>query len=523
MQKKRFCAMAMTAILLLNLTPVLGEERQPTTTIAPSGVIVTAEERLLIADTYSKGIWEQLPDGVSKRIAGREGVLDVNGDPIGGYHDGAAKDAAFLSPWAIAPFGEGYAITDTQNHVVRFYAKDKVSTLAGAGTIGANNDTGVKASFSHPTGLVADGKGGLFVADTGNSVIRFIDAQGLVSTYAGSDEGCADGSLSTVKFNEPTGLFFQDGVLYVADTGNHRICKIENGMVTTLAGGLTSEAGLIDGNISMARFEAPQGVLVEGNTIYIADTGNGAIRVLKDGIVSTLFSMGELKNGLFPVSPRSLCFVGDSLYVGDVFSRMLLSIPLTKTTEVPTRNPFLDVPDDRWFAPAVQRVRQKNLLLGTSDTMFSPQGTTTRAMVVTVLSRMERLSDPNVKIMGEHPFTDVPRGAYFTNSVGWANTAGIGSGITKTEFMPNATITRGELVSFLYRYGSYKKLTSLSEKMDLSGFIDSKELPTYTQDAFAWACATGLVVGNTEKALCATDPVTRGELAVMVDRFLTLT
>ena len=191
-------------------------------------------------------------------------------------------------------------------------------------------------AFDTPTGLAVDDDGTVYIADTGNNVIRAMDSDGNVTTYAGGEEGCTLGTLKQVRFSQPTGLYYADGVLYVADSGNHRIVAIENGMVTLVAGAqLTGDAAVegdyLDGKAEEARFANPQGIAVDdAGAVYVADTGNSAVRVIRDGFVVTLIS-GEAD--IRCVSPRGLLVQGDTLLVGDVFTNTLTSYDVRQLTK----------------------------------------------------------------------------------------------------------------------------------------------------------------------------------------------
>jgi streptogramin lyase len=169
-----------------------------------------------------------------------------------------------------------------------------VSTLAGsAGIAGSADGVGASARFNHPTGIAIDGAGNIYVADTTNNTVRKITATGAVSTIAGLPgvSGNQDGVGSDALFNSPGGLAVDGyGNVYVADTGNSTIRKVSaSGVVTTIAG-LPGIAGLMDGPGNNAWFNQPKGIVLSSNgTLYVADTGNAAIRaVTLGGSVTTL-------------------------------------------------------------------------------------------------------------------------------------------------------------------------------------------------------------------------------------------
>ena len=156
-------------------------------------------------------------------------------------------------------------------------------TSAGSGTRGDDNGAGTVARFNLPYGVAVDSDGNLYVADSNNHRIRKITSGGVVSTLAGSGtEGYHDATGTEAQFNIPTGVAVDsDGNLYVADTDNHRIRKITSGgVVSTLAGSGTE--GYHDATGTEAQFAAPAGVAVDSSgNVYVADSGNHRIRKIE--------------------------------------------------------------------------------------------------------------------------------------------------------------------------------------------------------------------------------------------------
>ncbi len=195
-----------------------------------------------------------------------------------------------------------------------------VSTRAG-GVEGYLDETGPAARFSQPNGLATDSAGNLYVADTTNHRIRKITAAGVVSTVAGTGlPGFADGPVESAQFDEPAGIAVgANGVLYVTD--NHRVRVIADGVVTTLAG--TGEASFNDGLGVASRFHSPAGIAVAaGGVLYVADTINGRIRkVYPDGEVETLVNLGPASR------PSDLALDGDgNVYVADAANHQVLRV-----------------------------------------------------------------------------------------------------------------------------------------------------------------------------------------------------
>jgi len=166
-----------------------------------------------------------------------------------------------------------------------------VTPLAGDGRIGARDGAAAQAQFADPYGLAWDPHGTLYVSDAGdNDRIRVVHADGSVTTLAGGTEGFADGQGASARFNTPSGLALDAvGNLYVADTGNHAIRKVTpGGVVTTLAG--DGQPGWRDGPGAQARFDGPMGLAIDAaGRVIVADAYNDRIRaVAPDGTVSTI-------------------------------------------------------------------------------------------------------------------------------------------------------------------------------------------------------------------------------------------
>ena len=209
-----------------------------------------------------------------------------------GYLDGPGADARFASLVGLVVDAQGNIfVTDQGNHTIRkITAAGVVSTFAGtAGDREIVDGQGAAARFSGPGGLAVDASGNLYVSD--ESLIRKVSPSAIVSSFAGSRYGNADGLGAAAQFNLPEGLGVDaGGNVYVADNLNYTIRKITpEGLVSTLAG-LAGQLGATDGPGSVAQFYEPGGVAVDAaGYAYIADTGNSLIRKISPtGEVSTL-------------------------------------------------------------------------------------------------------------------------------------------------------------------------------------------------------------------------------------------
>lgn len=181
--------------------------------------------------------------------------------------------------------------------------------------------------------------------------------------------------------------------------------------------------------------------------------------------------------------------------------------------EFGTNLPFTDVSSSAWYADAVRYVYKNGMMNGTSDTEFSPNATTNRAMLVTILHRLE-----NTPSAAASSFTDVVSGSYYADAVNWAAANGIVNGITATSFAPNTAITREQMATILYRYAQYKGY-DVSASNNLSAYTDAANISSYATTAMQWANAEGLITGNTTTTLNPTGNATRAEVATILMRF----
>ena len=215
-----------------------------------------------------------------------------------GYVNDTGTAARFAAPYGLATDGANVYVADTNNNAIRqiVIATAVVTTLAGdsAGASGYVDGTGTSARFDFPNGLATDGAGKVYVADSGNNTIRKIDINTqAVSTLAGSaGYGYVNATGASARFDALNGLATDSaGNVYVADTDNNAIRKITPaGVVTTFAGSATGLAGNTDGPGTTALFDGPWGVATDSSdNVYVADYNNDTIRkITPAGVVSTL-------------------------------------------------------------------------------------------------------------------------------------------------------------------------------------------------------------------------------------------
>ena len=185
---------------------------------------------------------------------------------------------------------------DYHNQICKVSPSGAVITLAGSGSAGSADGLGTAATFNQPSGIAVDSAGAVYVADSANHRIRKIDPTGIVTTLAGSGTaGSADGIGTAAQFDLPQGLTVDSsGRVYVADTFNHRIRAIDpSGMVTTIAG--TGSVGSTDGTGTIASFRFPSGLALDAaGDLYVADSANNTVRkIMPNGLTTTVAGNGS--------------------------------------------------------------------------------------------------------------------------------------------------------------------------------------------------------------------------------------
>lgn len=284
------------------LDGVWNEGRYSDELYQPMGLTVLNGD-LVIADSMCDRI--QIIDGDTNKRIGKPGQYGLSYQDSGALVDGYRENALFMKPMDVRVTADGnVVICDTGNHVIRLMDDTYVTTIAGSGYAGYADGKERASQFSSPRSAVADASGIIYVADTMNHCIRRINENGEVALYAGQpgQPGYADGSALEALFYEPSGLALDgDGVLYVADAANHCVRMIHDGQVVTVAGapgGMNDDTGYpgggyYDGAPSEARFNFPRDIaLLEDGSIVVADSVNHAVRLIKADEVITLLGGG---------------------------------------------------------------------------------------------------------------------------------------------------------------------------------------------------------------------------------------
>ncbi|MBJ6762284.1 hypothetical protein JGU66_16060 [Myxococcaceae bacterium JPH2] len=246
---------------------------------SPSGVAVDASGNVYVADSFNGMIRKITPAGMVSTMAGSTTPGNTNA---------TGTAASFRGPLGVAVDASGNVyVADSGNKLIRkITPAGVVSTLAGSGEYGSTNGTGTAASFSGPRAVAVDSSGNVYVAEPSSNLIRKVTAAGVVSTLVGTGAvGSADGTGTAASFADPMGVTVDaSGNVFVSSIADNLIRKVTSaGVVTTLAGkaGVGSN-GSADGTGAEARFNLPQAVTVDASgNLYVADYGNNMIRKLR--------------------------------------------------------------------------------------------------------------------------------------------------------------------------------------------------------------------------------------------------
>lgn len=300
----------------------------------PNGIAVDSAGNLFIADTLSHTIRQVTPNGIVTTLAGKPGEFGTN--------NGTGIAARFNSPYGLAVDTSGNVyVADSFNNMIRQVTPaGVVTTLAGAPKSGTANGTGSVARFNNPNGLTVDGSGIVYVADSGNGLIRQVTPDGVVTVLKAL--------LTNVgAFSFPYGITLDEaGNFYVADRDRSLVRKIDqSGVITTLAGkGIGTSVGTTNKG---AYFSVPQGIVRDSaGNVFVADNNwNTIYRIMPDGTTERVFNSAQLNGGL-PVPEAGVRFQGPSGVAVDKAGNLYVTASVDNTI-------WKGVPAPRIASPAI--------------------------------------------------------------------------------------------------------------------------------------------------------------------------
>lgn len=178
---------------------------------------------------------------------------------------------------------------------------------------------------------------------------------------------------------------------------------------------------------------------------------------------------------------------------------------------------FQDVPRDQWYSEGVDYITEKRYMNGVGRDMFAPQALVTRGMLVTVLYRISGMPEPGP----ESGFMDVEPGSYYEPAAAWAAANGIVTGCSTDVFGPNDAVMREQFATILYRHADYSGLDPVSSG-ELDAYADRGEISSFAVPAAKWAIGNGVITGTGPAAFSPKGTTTRAQMAVMLMRYLNM-
>ena len=470
-------------------------------------------------------------------------VTDKNESGIAFYVDAGSKTP---KTWAqVQWLGENDAVLrNTVYHmdlsgVTLFMAENSASTVIPAklhDTANVYADDQLYTAGSYDAKLTSQGAGGVYnVAITANQLREHTNVQDKKGYWVGFE---LTAPANATKFKYASGTEIADdaklndvetlpenrqGVAFYLnaqnkDTRTITVQWVAEGKEATTYGPMTFSVDLS----GVAYYQAPShggsgssgGSASTTYTLTFETNGGSAIsKVTKNkGTSIDLAQYAPTKSGA----------TFEGWYADKGLTKKITSVKLdanttvyAKWTEAPVSGlPFGDVKSADWFYNDVKYVYEKGMMAGTAADVFAPNATTTRAMIVTILYRLEG----SPAVTGTSAFVDVPAGQWYTDAVNWAAANQIVNGTSATTFAPNDSITREQMAAILYRYAQYKGY-DVTKKADLSGYSDNGQVSAYAKDALAWANAAKLINGVTNTTLAPQGNATRAQVSAILHRF----
>ena len=429
---------------------------------------------------------------------------------------GSTGNRSYTAHWSL----NTYSITYDLNGGTA--SGNPTSYTVESATITLNQPTKTGYTFTGWSGTDLTGEDNLTVTiPAGSTGDRSYTAHWSLNTYSITydlDGGTASGNpdfytveSSTITLNPPT----RTGYTFIGWSGTD-LSGSDNLTVTIPAGSIGNRSYIAHWSLNTysitydldggTAFGNPDSYTVESAAITLNEP-------TKAGYVFTGWSGTDLvgEDNLTVTIPAGS--IGDRRYTAHWEFDPTIIAALNPTPNVD----FLDVSRTDWFYYDVRYVCENGLMNGTSRNRFSPYGTATRGMLVTILYRME--NEP--RCFGSAAFSDVKPGAYYEKAVVWASQNNIVSGYTDGTFRPDAPVTREQLASILYRYTLYRgQDVSAAGTTSFTGYGDAQTVSNYALPAMRWACGTGILQGANGK-LNPSGLATRAQLAAMLHRYLT--
>lgn len=486
--------------------------------------------------------------------------ITVTGAEVSNTTAGGSTPTTTSLSLEITPMIKKVASTAENEGAIKTEGEGKNAVQIGEAQKVLNVNTPVTIKLALPTGFAQAGE---------KLSIKHTKENGSIEYYTGivSTEGTAPDTKTYVTF---TTNGFSPFVIYaasanVASIGNNVYPSFQaavdaaqnNDEITLLKGDAVSAT--MTGSSKTIKVKASSGV-----TTPINVTVNGESKTLDNGTAEVTFTytrpsssapttyavnVNAATNGAVAADKKTASkgtmvtvtaspskgYVVDAVKVVDkdgkdvavtgkdgkyVFTMPGSAVTVTGTfkaeTPAPVALPFTDVKSGNWFYDAVKYAYEQGLMTGTSATTFAPNGTMNRAMIVTVLYRLEK----SPAVTGASKFTDVPAGQWYSDAVAWAAANKIVNGYDETTFGPMNAVTREQMAAILFRYEQVKGLENVTLEENLNRFPDQNKISAYAIPALQWAVGQKIINGNADGTLDPTGTATRAQVAQIFTNLL---
>ncbi len=346
--------------------------------------------------------------------------------------------------------------------------------------------------------------------------LRVAETLALNATLYPTPTRMADAALSWTSFNPAVATVDENGVVTAHEPG-YAYIKVSTDINTSVTAYCVVQ--VLPGEGHTVRFDSRGGSYVASQTVAHGDTAREPAAPSRSGYTFAGWCTDESLETAYD-------FTSPVLHDLTLYAKWN-DAPVTPVTpSKPSRPsqpdkpetpsfPFTDVSQNDWFYSAVSDVYEKGLMQGVSATLFAPNQTTSRAMIVSILYRL----DGSPAVSGKASFTDVAANTWYTDAVAWASANGIAKGFDDGSFRPDQAVNRQEIAAFLYRYAQYKGYDTTQGGMAIREFADYDAISSYALGAMDWSVSTGILQGDAAKRLTPQSPASRAQVAAMLSRF----